>query len=74
MTVICVRAAFGEGCERPVGDCEQQGKCLAGAWPTTAQWGCWNRPFGDGCQYTLSEAGKTDAKCIGCKWRVEPTS
>jgi hypothetical protein len=23
------------------------------------------------CQFTLTELGQTDAKCAGCKWKVE---
>lgn len=23
------------------------------------------------CQYTLSKDGRTDAGCVGCKWRAE---
>lgn len=28
-------------------------------------------PMTTDCQYTLSELGQRDEKCIGCKWRKE---
>lgn len=28
-------------------------------------------PMTKDCQYTLSDLGKADPKCSGCKWRIE---
>jgi hypothetical protein len=28
-------------------------------------------PMTKDCQYTLSDLGKADPKCAGCKWRIE---
>ena len=26
---------------------------------------------GSGCEYTKSELGRTDKKCVGCRWRAK---
>ena len=31
----------------------------------------WPNVFKQDCQYTLTDLGKTDPRCVGCKWRTE---
>lgn len=32
----------------------------------------WPFRMAETCQYTLSELGQADKRCVGCRWRQEP--